>query len=59
MKVLVILKLSVETEVDLTEFGHDESQRWDNLTEEQQNEILDPMRENQIPDVSVEIIDED
>jgi hypothetical protein len=58
MKVLVKLKLNLETEVDLTEFGHDESQRWDDLTEEEQNEILDPMRETAIPNVNVETVDE-
>lgn len=59
MKILVKLKLSQETEIDLTEYGYHESQEWGNLTEIQQNEILDPIRETSFPDVDVEPIIED
>jgi hypothetical protein len=58
MKVLVKFKINTQEEIDLTDCGYDESQRWDDLTEEEQNEILDPIRIQQIPDVSVTEIEE-
>ncbi len=59
MKVLAKLKLNTEVEIDLTDFGFDESKRWDDLKEDEQNEILDPIRNEQIATVTVEEIDED
>jgi len=57
MEIIVKIKLNLETRVKLTDFAYDESQRWDDLTEEQQNEILDPIREQAIPNVYVEPIE--
>lgn len=59
MKVIVKFTLSVyQKEIDLTEFGYEENQRWDDLTEDEQNEILDPMRMENIPNVSIEEIED-
>lgn len=56
MKILVKLKLNTQTEVELTDCGYDENTKWNDLTEEQQNEILDPIRQENIASVSVEEI---
>ena len=58
MEVLVKLTLRVETKINLTEYGYDDNTRFEDLTEEQRNEILDPMRESAIPDVTFETIEE-
>jgi len=31
--------------IDLSEYGHDEDTKWDDLTEDEQSEILDPLKE--------------
>jgi hypothetical protein len=59
MKVLVKFKLNTQEEIDLTDCGYDENQRWDDLTDDEQNEILDPIRIQQFPTISVNEVEED
>lgn len=59
MKVLVKFKLNTQEEIDLTDCGYDENQRWDDLTDEEQNEILDPIRIQHFPTISVNEVEED
>jgi hypothetical protein len=33
-----------DDEIDLEDYGHSPETKWDDLTEEEQNEILDPLR---------------
>lgn len=49
MQVTLIFKaVSTET-IDLVDYGYSEDTSFDDLTEEQQNEITDPLREAIIP----------
>lgn len=51
MQVTLIFKaVSTET-IDLVDYGYSEDTSFDDLTEEQQNEITDPLREAIIPDL--------
>ena len=51
MQVTLIFKaVSTET-IDLVDYGYSEDISFDDLTEEQQNEITDPLRESIIPDL--------
>lgn len=58
MKILLKFKLNTQEEIDLTECGYDENIKWSDLTEKEQNEILDPIRMEQIPSVSVDELNE-
>lgn len=54
MKIRIVYKPSIiEEDVDLTDYGYDEDVDWDSLTVEQQNDILDPLREVNIPYCSI------
>jgi len=35
--------------IDLKDYGHDEKTLWEDLSEDEQNEILDPIRDEAIP----------
>lgn len=51
MQVTLIFKaVSTET-IDLVDYGYSEDTSFDDLTEKQQNEITDPLREAIIPDL--------
>ena len=57
MKIIVRLQLNTEIEIDLADCGYDERKKWGQLSECEQNDILDPMRDEAIPNVSVDEID--
>ena len=56
-KVEYSLNNNIET-IDLTDYGYDDNVKFEDLTEEQQNEIVDNLRAEKIIHVFVETIDE-
>lgn len=49
----ITLKLLATETVDLTDYGHDENVKWEDLTEQEQSDITDGLREqNNIPEIS-------
>ena len=54
------IKVTLHAEVteDLTFHGYDEDRTWDSLTDDEQNEVLDSIREQTIVDVSIKPINE-
>lgn len=44
-----------EETIDLCDYGHEEETQWSDLSEDERNEILDPLRESQILNVEVTI----
>lgn len=59
MKATIKYSLSkLEEQIDLTDYGHDENTRFEDLSEEEQNEILDPLRMGNIANASVRTIEE-
>ena len=59
MKATVEYRLSIITqEIDLEYYGHDESKSWNDLTESEQHEIEDSLREENIVVVSIDGIEE-
>lgn len=57
MKASAKLTYSSFFEIDLEDYGHDENVKFEDLTEEQKNEIYDHLREEAV--VSVDIVTED
>lgn len=59
MKALVKYSLGkLQQEIDLVDYGYDEDVKFEDLTEEEQNEILDPLREENIANASVQTIED-
>lgn len=44
--------------IDLTDYGHDENVKFEDLTEDEQNEITDNLRDEVIVNAIVETIDD-
>jgi hypothetical protein len=57
MKVKLKIELIVNQTIDLTSFGFDENVKWVDLTQNEQSEIKDNIRDEYIAYVSVEDID--
>ncbi len=51
MKVEIKFTLNTSEMIDLSEYGYDEDAKWDDLTEDEQTEILDPLREALVTDI--------
>lgn len=59
MKVRIKYKVSTQTEViSLMDYGYDEETKWSELTEDQQHEIEDSLREQNVILVEVEDVNE-
>ncbi len=56
MKVKLTLKLNVNQVLDLTEYGYENDVRWGDLSEDEQNDITDGIRNEYIADISVDEI---
>lgn len=48
MKVEIEVTYYEKVEIDLEDYGHDETTKWTDLNQDEINEILDPLRENKI-----------
>lgn len=57
MKAEVKVTYSSNFEIDLEDYGHDPETRYEDLSVEQKNEICDHIREDAIPFVDVNTID--
>lgn len=57
MKVKLTLKLNVNQVLDLTEYGYENDVRWSDLSEEEQNDITDGIRDEYVADISIDEID--
>ena len=57
MKATAKLTYSSNFEIDLTDYGHDEETTFEQLTEDEKNEIYDHLREDAV--VNVDVITED
>lgn len=53
MKISIELKLSTSEEVDLVDCGYSEDIECEDLTNEQRNEIIDPIINESYPNVTV------
>jgi len=40
-------------QIDLTNFGHDEETKYEDLTEDQKNEITDSLRDGCVPEIDI------
>jgi hypothetical protein len=58
MKVKIRLTLNVNQVLDLTDYGYDEDVKWSDLSEDDQNEITDALRDENVANLSVEEMDE-
>lgn len=56
MKARVELSFFSVSEIDLEDYGHDEETRFEDLTEDQQNEITDSLRDETIISCNIETI---
>lgn len=45
MKIKIEAKISDVSIINLEDYGHDENAKWEDLSDEEQREILDPIRE--------------
>lgn len=57
MKVKLTLKLNVNQVLDLTEYGYENDVRWSDLSEDEQNDITDGIRNEYVADISINEID--
>lgn len=59
MKAKLTFRIDKNNEIiDLEDFGHDENTRWDDLSENEQNEIRDNVTEQMVIQTSGESCDE-
>jgi hypothetical protein len=57
MKVKLTLKLNVNQVLDLTEYGYENDVRWSDLSEDEQNDITDGIRDEYVAEISIDEID--
>jgi hypothetical protein len=57
MKVKLKIELNINQTINLTDYGFNRNVKWVDLTEDEQNQIKDNIRDEHIAYVSVEDID--
>lgn len=56
MKAIVHLHISQLFEIDLSDYGHSKNQKFEELTQEEQNEITDSLRSEVVVDCEIKTI---
>ena len=57
MKVKLTLKLNVNQVLNLTDYGYENDVKWSDLSEDEQNDITDGIRDEHVADISIDEID--
>ena len=57
MKVKLTLKLNVNQVLNLTDYGYENDVKWSDLSEDEQNDITDRIRDEYVADISIDEID--